>query len=88
MDVHGAMTGEELLEQGLIEAIREMDLEHMAEEAGTEPLTDRDGETVDVDDVDALAARGFLTNDKGVWVRLSDGSEYQISIVAYRAPRS
>ncbi|RQX13425.1 hypothetical protein DDE19_26155 [Micromonospora ureilytica] len=78
------MSHEEILERALRAAVEEINLEDVAEEAGAEPLTDEDGASTEVVEVLTLADAGFMTTDKGVSVRLSDGRQFTIEIKRYR----
>ncbi|WP_262285887.1 hypothetical protein [Micromonospora sp. MA102] len=75
---------EEILERALLAAAEEIDLEMVAEEAGEEPLTDKDGAPVEIDETLSLEAGGFMTTDRGIVLRLSDGSQFTVEIKRYR----
>ncbi|MBM0230303.1 hypothetical protein [Micromonospora sp. ATA51] len=75
---------EEILERALRAAAEEIDLEIVAEEAGEEPLTEEDGSPVEINEVVTLADGGFMTTDKGIVLRLSDGSQFTVEIKRYR----
>ncbi|MEU0151490.1 hypothetical protein [Micromonospora fulviviridis] len=75
---------EGILERALLAAAEEIDLEMVAEEAGEEPLTDKDGAAVEIDETLSLEAGGFMTTDRGIVLRLSDGSQFTVEIKRYR----
>ncbi|WDZ83986.1 hypothetical protein [Micromonospora cathayae] len=75
---------EEILERALLVAAEELALEEAAETAGDQPLTDEDGEPVEVREVQTLADAGFMGQDNGVVIRLTDGREYTLSLKRYR----
>jgi hypothetical protein len=81
------MGHEELLAEALKTALADVSLEDLTEDLDEEPLVDADGDHVEIETVDTLADAGFMTSDKGVVVRLTDGSEFTVSITAYRPPR-
>ena len=80
---------EDVIEQALLQAMQEVDLEEVAAEIGghLEVLRDSDGEPVEIAEVRKLHEAGFMTSNSGVVIRLTDGSEFTVSITAYRAPR-
>ncbi|WP_349876226.1 hypothetical protein ABIH81_18970 [Micromonospora sp. HUAS YX12] len=75
---------EEILERALLAVAEEIDLKTVAEEAGEEPLTEDDGAAVEIDEVLSLEAGGFMTTDRGIVLRLSDGSQFTVEIKRYR----
>ncbi|MCY9555739.1 hypothetical protein AB0N38_30215 [Micromonospora aurantiaca] len=75
---------EEILERALLAAAAEIDLEMVAEEAGEEPLTEEDGAPVEINETLTLEAGGFMTTDRGIVLRLSDGSQFTVEIKRYR----
>ncbi|MBC9005796.1 hypothetical protein [Micromonospora aurantiaca (nom. illeg.)] len=75
---------EEILERALLAVAEEIDLEMVAEEAGEEPLTEDDGAAVEINEVLSLEAGGFMTTDRGIVLRLSDGSQFTVEIKRYR----
>lgn len=79
--------------EGILEAvIREMLLDggqsfaEWAEQADAAKLYDRDGEDVYPQSAQTFEAAGVLTQDRGVMVRMSDGSEFTLTIGRYRNP--
>lgn len=81
------ITHEDVIEKALLQAMQEVDLELVAGEHGERPLTDTAGEVVEIDDVVTLDRAGFMTSNRGVVLRLSDGSEFTVEVKAYRTPR-
>lgn len=79
-----SLSYEEILERALRVAAEELALEEAAETIGDEPLTDEDGEPVEVREVQTLADAGFMTRDNGVVIRLTDGREYTVTLNRYR----
>ncbi|MEV0430383.1 hypothetical protein ACL02O_34110 [Micromonospora sp. MS34] len=76
---------EEILERALLVAAETLELEEAAETIGDEPLRDeRDGEPVEIREVQTLADAGFMTTDNGVVIRLTDGREYTLTLNRYR----
>lgn len=77
---------EEILESALVEALSEVDLDQVALDMAVEPISDAHGDAVSVDEVTTLAAAGFLTSNRGVVVRLSDGTELIVKVSVNRGP--
>ncbi|MFU8849471.1 hypothetical protein ACNAW0_00530 [Micromonospora sp. SL1-18] len=76
---------EEILERALRVAAEELALEEAAETIGDEPLRDeRDGEPVEVREVQTLADAGFMGAENGIVLRLTDGREYTLTLNRYR----
>lgn len=82
-------THQDVIEQALLSAMQEADLELAAGEIGGHlaVLHDAEGAPVEIDEVLTLSSAGFMTSNSGVVLRLSDGSEFTVEIKAYRAPR-
>jgi hypothetical protein len=79
---------EDLLERLLRHLLSGDDLDEICEEAGLPVLMNSTGEPVYVREVVAYGDAGVMTLDRGVVIRLSDGSEFQLGIVASRRPDS
>ena len=62
------------------------DLAEFCEETGLPKLLDADGDPVSVDRVHTYRDAGVLTHDRGVELSLSDGSQFQLTIVISRRP--
>lgn len=75
---------EDLLERLLRHLLSGDDLDELCEEAGLPVLMDSTGVPVYVREVVAYGDAGVMTLNRGVVIRLSDGSEFQLSIVASR----
>jgi hypothetical protein len=56
------------------------DLDELSRDADTGVLIDRDGQPVTVDSALTYADAGVLTLDKGVYLELSDGSRFGLTI--------
>ncbi len=71
----------ETILQGVIRALLTSDdLDELSRDAGTAVLIDRDGEPVTVSSALTYDDAGVLTYDKGVYVELSDGSRFGVTI--------
>jgi hypothetical protein len=65
----------------------ERNLEHFLLEQLGDPrgdLTDESGESVEVLSAVSFEDAGLLTSNRGVVVRLADGSEYQVTVTRSR----
>lgn len=80
------LSHEELLERAMLEALPDLDLQDVAGSWGDAAPADRSGAAVSIEEVNTLEAGGFLTTDRGVSIRLSDGSEFVVKVTAYRPP--
>jgi hypothetical protein len=64
------------------------DLEELCEAAGIPTLTDTAGVPVYLTSVRSYEDAGIMTLDKGVWIELSDGSQFGYTITVGRRPTS
>ncbi|MGI5151403.1 hypothetical protein ACQEVC_34405 [Plantactinospora sp. CA-294935] len=76
----------DVIEKALKQAMDEANLEMVAGEHGERPLHASDGEVIEIEEIQTLELGGFMTRNRGVALRLSDGSEFTVEIKAYRAP--
>jgi hypothetical protein len=75
----------ELLEAILVAAIADLDLADRLEELAL-PALATTGEPVCVTGTATFTDEGILTLDRGIVVRLSDGSQYTLTIHCYQRP--
>ncbi len=73
---------ETILEQVIRALLTSDDLDELSHDAGTAALIDRDGEPVTVLSALTYTDAGVLTLDKGVYLELSDGSRFGLTISA------
>ncbi len=71
---------ETILQQVLVSLLTSDDLDELSRDADTAVLIDRDGEPVVVTSTSTYADAGVLTLDKGVYLELSDGSRFGLTI--------
>jgi hypothetical protein len=81
---------EETIEAVLVDTFRHerAELTSFCEEAGLPLLLDTDGEPVTVQSAHTYRDAGVLTLNRGVVLELSDGSEFQLTIVISRRPHA
>ncbi len=77
---------EELLERVLATILRDLDLAAACTDADLPTLTDADGDPVAITDVHTFEHAGVLTLDRGVYLQLSDGSAYALTVGVSRRP--
>ena len=71
---------ETILQQVIRALLTSDDLDELSRDADTAVLIDRDGEPVLVTSALTYADAGVLTLDKGVYLELSDGSRFGLTI--------
>ncbi len=71
---------ETILQQVLVSLLTSDDLDELSRDADTAVLIDRDGEPVVVTSASTYGDAGVLTLDKGVYLELSDGSRFGLTI--------
>ena len=76
----------EILEGILDSVLGTIDLEAAAKEVGYDVLVDADGRPVTMKDVQFLANWRPPRNACGVFLRLSDGSEFTVAVDVHRMP--
>ena len=81
---------EQTLQQVLLHLLQveATDLEELCEAAGIPTLTDTAGQPVYLTSVRSYEDAGIMTLDKGVWIELSDGSQFGYTITVGRRPTS
>ncbi|WP_028188846.1 hypothetical protein [Salinispora pacifica] len=79
---------EGLLERLLRHLLSGNDLDELCEEAALPVLMEHTGGPLYVREVVTYGDAGVMTLNRGVVIRLSDGSEFQLSIVTSRRPGS
>jgi hypothetical protein len=62
------------------------DLADLCEVAGVRAVSDADGQPVHINTARTYQDAGILTLDRGVWIKLSDGSEFGFTISVGRRP--
>jgi hypothetical protein len=79
---------EQTLEQVLLHLLQTEagDLEGLCEAAGIPVLTDGGGQPVCLTSVRSYEDAGIMTLDKGVWIKLSDGSQFGYTITVGHRP--
>jgi hypothetical protein len=81
---------EETLQQVLLHLLTTEadDLEELCEAAAIPTLTDTGGVPVYLTSVRSYEDAGIMTFDKGVWIELSDGSQFGYTVTVGRRPTS
>jgi hypothetical protein len=81
---------EQMLQQVLLHLLTDEagDLEELCEAAGIPVLSDAAGAPVYLSSVRSYEDAGVMTLDKGVWIELSDGSQFGFTITVGRRPTS
>jgi hypothetical protein len=79
---------EHLLERLLRHLLSSDDLDALCADAGLPVLIDSNGQPVYMRDAASYVDAGVMTLNHGVAIRLSDGSEFQLTIVTSRRPDS
>jgi hypothetical protein len=79
---------EQMLQQVLLHLLTDEagELEELCETAGIPVLSDAAGAPVYLRSVRSYEDAGIMTLDKGVWIELSDGSQFGYTITVGRRP--
>ncbi|MFC0030148.1 hypothetical protein ACFFMM_11520 [Micromonospora chaiyaphumensis] len=86
-DEFGEYAHEEIL-QGLVRSLlTSADLDQLCDEADLPQLTHDDGTPVTVTSARVYRDAGVMTLDRGVWLELSDGSVFGLTVSIARRPR-
>jgi len=84
MRIHESITTDETLEAILLSHLQDADLEVLADEAGVPVPHDANGDPLFLAGVTSHEVAGYGGNDRGVVLRLSDGSEFHLRIFRNR----
>jgi hypothetical protein len=87
---HDEYTHEDTLQAALVAAFTGdyADLTDLCEDAGLPALRDADGHEVTVSAAHTYRDAGVLTTNRGVVLDLSDGSQFQLTVVISRSPHA
>lgn len=77
---------EEMLQRLLQQLLSSDDLDELCADAGLPVFIDRDGQPVYVREAALYDDAAVMTLNRGLVIRLSDGSEFQLTIVTSRHP--
>jgi hypothetical protein len=87
-DEFGEYAHEDILQALVLSLLTSADLDELCDDADLPQLTHDDGLPVTITSARTYRDAGVLTLDRGVWLELSDGSVYGLTIVISRRPRS
>jgi len=86
-DDFGEYAHEEILQALVMHLLTTADLDQLCDDADLPHLTLADGTPVTVTSARVYRDAGVLTLDRGVWLELSDGSVFGLTIGVSRRPR-
>ncbi len=86
-DEFGEYAHEEILQALVTHLLTTADLDQLCDDADLPHLMLTDGTPLTVDSARAYRDAGVLTLDRGVWLELSDGSAFGLTIGVSRRPR-
>ncbi|MEU9743431.1 hypothetical protein AB0E12_30040 [Micromonospora chersina] len=86
-DEFGEYAHEELLQALVLSLLTSADLDELCDDADLPQLT-HDGLPVTITSARTYRDAGVLTLDRGVWLELSDGSVFGLTVQISRRPRS
>ncbi|MBM0255858.1 hypothetical protein [Micromonospora sp. 4G55] len=86
-DEFGGYAHEEILQALVTHLLTTGDLDELCDDAGLPQLTHDDGTPVTITSARVYRDAGVLTLDRGVWLELSDGSEFGLTVRISRRPR-
>ena len=85
-DEFGEYAHEELLQALVARLLTSADLDQLCDEADLPQLTHDDGTPVTVTFARVYRDAGVLTLDRGVWLELSDGSVFGLTVTVSHRP--
>lgn len=86
-DEFGEYTHEEILQALVRHLLTAADLDQLCDDADLPQLTHGDGTPVAIDSARAYRDAQVMTLDRGVWLELSDGSVFGLTVHIGRRPR-
>ncbi|MFC4148037.1 hypothetical protein ACFO0M_17415 [Micromonospora mangrovi] len=86
-DEFGEHSHEEILQALMRHLLTAADLDQLCDDADLPQLTHDDGTPVAIDSARTYRDAGVLTLDRGVWLELSDGSVFGLTVQINRRPR-
>ncbi|MBM0255763.1 hypothetical protein [Micromonospora sp. 4G55] len=87
-DEFGEYAHEEILQALVRHLLTSADLDQLCDDADLPQLTHDDGAPVTITSARVYRDAGVLTLDRGVWIELSDGSVFGLTVQISRRPRS
>ncbi|WP_319461454.1 hypothetical protein [Micromonospora sp. RTP1Z1] len=87
-DEFGEYGHEEILQALTRHLLTSADLDQLCDDADLPQLTHDDGAPVTITSARVYRDAGVLTLDRGVWLELSDGSVFGLTVHISRRPRS
>ncbi|MBQ0905473.1 hypothetical protein [Micromonospora sp. U21] len=85
-DQFGEYAHEEILQALVIQLLTSDELDQLCDDADLPQLTDGDGQPVNITSARTYRDAGVLTLDRGVWLELSDGSVFGLTVQISRRP--
>ncbi len=85
-DEFGDYAHEEILQALVTHLLTSSDLDQLCDDADLPQLTHADGTPVTITSARAYRDAGVLTLDRGVWLELSDGSVFGLTVTISRRP--
>ncbi|MDZ5447261.1 hypothetical protein U2F26_31905 [Micromonospora sp. 4G57] len=86
-DEFGAYAHEEILQAVVRHLLTTADLDQLCDDADLPQLTHDDGTPVTIDSARVYRDAQVMTLDRGVWLELSDGSVFGLTVHIGRRPR-
>ncbi|MFC0505004.1 hypothetical protein [Micromonospora costi] len=86
VDEFGEYTHEEILQALVLRLLTSADLDELCDDVDLPQLTS-DGQPVTITAAHTYRDAGVLTLDRGVWLELSDGSAFGLTVHISRRPR-
>ncbi|MGR6319974.1 hypothetical protein Q2K19_26015 [Micromonospora soli] len=86
-DEFGDYAHEEILQALVARLLTGEDLDQLCDEADLPQLTHDDGTPVTITSARVYRDAGVMTLDRGVWLELSDGSVFGLTVTIARRPR-
>jgi hypothetical protein len=86
-DEFGEYAHEEILQAVVAHLLTSGDLDQLCDDAGLPHLVGADGTPVTIESARVYRDAAVLTLDRGVWLELSDGSMFGLTVQISRRPR-
>ncbi|MGW3607935.1 hypothetical protein [Micromonospora sp. NPDC005161] len=86
VDEFGEYAHEEILQALVLQLLTSDELDQLCDDADLPQLTDADGQPVHIGSARTYRDAGVLTLDRGVWLELSDGSVFGLTVQISRRP--
>ncbi|MDG4834168.1 hypothetical protein O7627_33425 [Solwaraspora sp. WMMD1047] len=87
-DIDDEYAHEEILQAVVIHLLTSDELDRLCDDAGLPELVDGDGHPVHIHSARSYRDAEVLTLDRGVWLELSDGSVFGLTVKKSRRPNT